>query len=170
MLRKRQYAEEGQPTARWRLGEKWLKAAVLIVIASASLAGLIWYAASRPKTPDSDILARQGLHWHPELTIFLKGQQQEIPANVGIGTVHNPIHTHDASGVIHLEFEGLVTIDDLRLGQFFQAWNKPLSSTCILDKCNDPDGQVTMTVNGQPSTEFDRYVMRDKDTIAIRFE
>jgi hypothetical protein len=170
MLRKRHHDDERQRTVRRQAARTWLIIAGLIVITSAVSGAVFLYNRTRPRAPAADVVARAGLHWHPEISIVLKGQRQEIPANVGIGAVHNPLHTHDSSGVIHLEFEGLVTIDDLRLGQFFQVWNKPFSSTCILDKCNDSTGQVTMMVNGQQNTEFERYIMRDKDTIEIRYE
>jgi len=131
---------------------------------------LIWSAATQPPLPAGDIVSKNGIHWHPELTISIKGQQQEIPANLGIGFVHNPIHTHDSTGVLHLEFEGRrVTKDDIRLEQFFKLWGKPFSSSCVLDKCNGPDGQLTVTVNGKPNTEFEQYIMRDKDQIEITY-
>ncbi|MDP3784460.1 MAG: hypothetical protein Q8R12_00010, partial [bacterium] len=102
-----------------------------------------------------------GLHWHPELAIFVKGEKQEIPANLGIGAVHNPMHTHDSSGVIHLEFQGVVRKDDLKLGHFFQVWGKDfmeLGST------------VKMTVNGEENTELQDYIMKDSDKIELRYE
>ena len=58
------------------------------------------------------------LHQHPNLQIFLSGQAYEIPPDIGINASHYadhsfdayaemggmaPIHTHDSSGVIHLE-------------------------------------------------------------------
>lgn len=145
----------------------WL---LILMVLGGGIGLLVWQAASQPPVPESDIVARRGLHWHPELSISTKGTPQQISANLGIGAAHNPIHTHDSSGVLHLEFQGLVTQEDIRLGQFFKLWKKQFSATCILDSCNGPDGQVKMTVNGQPNTEFERYVMHDKDKIEITFE
>ena len=68
-------------------------------------------------------------HWHPSLTIYVKGQRQEIPANIGIGAVHQPMHTHseDASqGVIHLEFAGAAKNDEIKLSRFLQTWVRTL--------------------------------------------
>src|SRR3989344_8320277 len=53
----------------------------------AIISGLVWLVASAPKTPESDIVSRTGFYWHPELAIYVKGQKQEIPANIGIGAV-----------------------------------------------------------------------------------
>lgn len=74
-----------------------------------------------PDIPDNQVAAREGIHWHPKLTITIKGEKQTIPANIGIGPQYqsNPlfdssmgmtaIHTHEDAkdGIIHLEFEGL---------------------------------------------------------------
>ena len=130
----------------------------------AIVAGIVWLIASAPKTPEGEILSRNGFHWHPELTIYVKGEKQEIPANIGIGAVHMPMHTHteDASqGVIHLEFQGLVKKSDVTLGQFFKAWGKDINSFGT---------NVKMTVNGQENTELGNYVMQDKDKIELRFD
>lgn len=128
-----------------------------------------WWATSQKPVPNN-IIARNGLHWHPKLTISIKGRDQEIPTNIGLEVGENPIHTHDASGTIHEEFPGLVTQDDIRLGKFFKAWGKRFSSTCILSECNGSDGQMTMTVNGKSNTDFDQYIMRDNDKIEIEFK
>jgi len=120
--------------------------------------------------PEDQIISRNGLHWHPELTIYIKGERQEITPNIGIGGVHQPIHTHDNSGTLHLEVSGLVTKDETALGRFFRIWGKEFNSNCIFDKCNGSEGTVKMTVNGQENTEFENYLMRDGDKIEVRYE
>lgn len=98
-----------------------------------------------------------GMHIHPHLTITVKGEPMEIPANIGIeGSCMHPIHTHDSSGTLHLEFK---KPRGVKVGEFFEIWGKPL----------DKQG-ATMTVNGQESTEFGDYVMHDQDQIEIIFE
>lgn len=124
------------------------------------IGALAWYLASRPSSPAAELIARRGLHWHAELAIFVNGQKQEIPADVGLGVTHNPVHTHDDSGLIHLEFSGAVRPDDIKLGQFFQAWNKNLEDFGTLDK---------MTVNGQENSERQNYVLRDGDKIELHY-
>lgn len=141
---------------------------ITIIIGLAALA--VWFVISLPSLPEDQIIAKQGIHWHPELAIYIKGQRQEIPVNVGLGVVHNPIHTHDDTGVIHLEFSGLVSENNIRLGKFFRIWNKQFSKDCIFESCNGPDGQVKMLVNGEENTEFESYIMRDKDKIEIKYE
>lgn len=119
---------------------------------------------------ESDIVVRQGLHWHPELAISVKGVRQDIPEGIGLGLTEHGIHTHDATGVIHLEFPGLVRKDDTRLGEFFRVWGKRFDASCLFEYCNGPDGKVTLSVNGQENGEFGDYLMRDKDKLEIRYE
>ena len=135
----------------------WSTSGILI------LAGLVWLIASQPKTPEGDIISRNGFHWHPELAIYVKGEKQEFPANIGIGAVHQPIHTHDdaTQGIVHLEFQGLVRKQDITLGQFFKSWDKDIRSFGT---------NMKMTVNGQENTELENYHMQDKDKIELRYE
>ncbi len=125
--------------------------------------GLVWLVASQPETLESNIVSRNGFHWHPELTIYVKGEKQEFLANIGIGAVHQPIHTHDDAkdGIVHLEFQGLVQKQDIVLGQFFKSWRKDFNSFGV---------NVKMTVNGKENTELENYVMQDKDKIELRYE
>ncbi len=123
--------------------------------------------------PEDQIVTRQGFHWHPRITVAIKGEKQEIAANLGIGAVHQPIHTHNQDnkeGVIHMEMQGLVVKDETKISKFFQVWGKQFNSNCILDKCNGSDGTVKMTINGQENKDFENYLMRDGDRIEIKYE
>lgn len=123
--------------------------------------------------PEDQIISRKGIHWHPKLTILIKGEKQEIPADFGLGAIHSPIHTHAADskeGILHMEMSGLVTKDETKLSQWFQLWGKQFNSSCIFDKCNGSDGTVKMIVNGQENKEFENYLMKDGDRIEIKYE
>lgn len=141
---------------------------IILVVAVLVVGGSWWSKSMASK--DSNVLATRGLHWHPELEIYIKGEKQEIAQNVGLGAVHNPMHTHDDLPLIHMEFGGRVTLQDSRLGNFFQIWGKEFSSQQIFDHKNGSEGAVTMTVNGVENTEFENYHMRDGDKIVIRYE
>lgn len=123
--------------------------------------------------PESEIVARNGMHWHPKLSIYIKGKKQPFTNGIGLnGGVHNPIHTHDDADkdIVHMEFQGLVTKNDTKLANFFKIWGKDFSSTQIFDKKNGEEGSVKMTVNGKENTEFENYMMKDGDNIEIRYE
>ena len=143
----------------------------IIIVSTAIL--VFWITGSTDSEAEAEnngIISQQGLHLHPILDIHINGRLQPIPSNVGIGAVHQPIHTHDTDHVIHLEFSGLVTLDNTRLEQFFKIWNKQFNSNCIFDNCNGPSGTVKMFVNGQPNTEFEKYPMKGNDKIEIRYD
>jgi len=130
----------------------------------ALIGGFVWYIATRPPIPESDIVSRTGFHWHPELAIYVKGERQEIPPNIGLGAVHQPIHTHaddSNQGIVHMEFQGMARKQDVTLGRFFKNWNKDMHSF---------GANMKMTVNGEENVKYENYVMRDKDKIELRYE
>jgi hypothetical protein len=68
------------------------------------------------------------LHIHEHLDVFVDGRRVTMPAGVGIdpaGTFISPLHTHDTSGVIHVESP---TVRPFTLGEFFGVWGVPLSA------------------------------------------
>lgn len=112
---------------------------------------------------------REAIHWHPTLKIIIHGEEQVIPANLGLGAAHLPIHTHDTSGVLHYE-NNRPTEATMKLGFFFkQAWKKTFDSNCIFEYCNGPDGTVKIAVNGKPNTEFDDFIPQGDDEIVIEY-
>ncbi|OGG79958.1 hypothetical protein A3A39_01075 [Candidatus Kaiserbacteria bacterium RIFCSPLOWO2_01_FULL_54_13] len=113
------------------------------------------------QSSDPGVIAQKGIHWHPRLEIYIKGEKIEIPENIGIGAVHQPVHTHDDLPIIHLEFGGVVREKDLELGNFFRNWGKDMRSF---------GNNMRMTVNGAESTEFGDYMMRDGDKIELHYE
>ena len=162
-LKKQQKIEAGKTVDRKRRFKKIAIWSLTGIVAVTALSGIGWYIATRPPVPESDIISRNGFHWHPKLTIYVKGVKQEIPANIGIGSVHESIHTHDDSdqGIVHMEFQGLVIKQDTTLGQFFKNWGKDMRSF---------GANMKMTVNGQENTEYENYMMKDKDKIELNFE
>src|SRR3989344_4532017 len=160
-LRHEQRLEEKQKSTQRRAIKRVTKLTLIVAIIAGSIGALVWYLATRTPIPEGEILSQSGLHWHPELTIFVNGEKQEIPTNLGIGAVHNPMHTHDSSGVIHLEFQGIVRKDDLKLGRFFEVWNKDLMEL---------GSTVKMTVNNEEDAELQNYIMKDGDKIELWYE
>jgi hypothetical protein len=71
-------------------------------------------------------------HIHSHLSIIRNGEALAIPTNIGIvantPTCYFAIHTHDASGTIHVEAGAAGTFT---LGQLFGIWGQTLSSTNV---------------------------------------
>ena len=97
-------------------------------------------------------------HIHTHLTIFVNGQQRQVPAGIGIpnavaqqtqagpfvdsGTCFYWLHTHAADGIIHIESPVQRTYT---LGEFFDEWGQPLGPSQV----GSAHGKVTAIVNGQ---------------------
>ncbi len=136
---------------------------VLVVLALGSI-----FVLPKPsgtvQSNDPDVVAISGMHWHPVLTMYVKGEKLELPPDMGLGAVHMPMHTHvddSARGIIHLEFSGMVRRNDIMLGRFFEIWGKDMRSF---------GPNMHMTVNGKESTEYESFVMHDGDKIELRYE
>jgi hypothetical protein len=97
-------------------------------------------------------------HIHTHLTIFVNGQQRQVPAAIGIpgavaqqtsagefigsGSCFYFLHTHAADGIIHIESPVRRTYT---LGEFFDEWGLPLGP----GQAGPATGKVTVLVNGK---------------------
>lgn len=169
-LKRRQKEEEYLRRRNRRKLKKFLWIVVGILIIVGGISALVWFLATRPPIPESEIISKQGIHQHLELSISILGRKQDIPDDIGLGIVNQPIHTHEKDRIIHLQFSGLVKKDDIKLGRFFKTWGETFNKDCIFDKCNGPEGQLKMFVNGEPNYEFENYIMQDGDEIEIIFD
>lgn len=91
------------------------------------------------------------LHIHSHLAIFDNGTQLQVPALIGAAPVPPQgclywLHTHDGSGIIHVESPVLNPPGGgpFTLGMFFDVWGQPLSRDDVAGKT----GPVTAYVNG----------------------
>lgn len=107
-------------------------------------------------------------HIHPMLEIYLLGERQPIPANIGIQpTCMTSLHTHTPDGEIHVESPYK---KDFTLGDFFAVWQQPFSKDAILDRTTDAEHTISVLVNGEPVDTYEHTILRDKDVIVIRYE
>ena len=99
-------------------------------------------------------------HVHAHLQIYLDGQQRSVPYGIGAvapwkleqtavgpfvvgGAAFYWLHTHDGTGVIHIESP---TQRSFSLGEFFDLWGQPLGP----DQIGPVHGHVTALVDGTP--------------------
>lgn len=137
---------------------------VILVLVVGALAGLFLLVGkdTLPLTTETDnmVISQEPVHYHPELTIYVKGQQQLIPSNIGIGpSKHEEVHTHEDVPKIHYELTAApITKQTASVGAFFKIWGVSF------------EGKVSMSVNGQPNNELFNYVIKDKDKVEVRYE
>lgn len=110
------------------------------------------------------------IHTHQHLDIFIQGNKVTIPAEVGINQAEgyiSPIHTHDTTGIIHVESP---TKGTFTLGQFFIVWGVRLNDNCIGGYCNNDDRKLKVYVNGQiVGNNYQNIVLKPHDEIAIEY-
>lgn len=85
---------------------------------------IAWVAPSSPG-PVSGVgcLAGVSIHQHSLISIYKEGVRQGLPDNIGRGGCTYELHTHDGTGVVHIETS---VPKKFTLGQFFALWNQPL--------------------------------------------
>lgn len=95
------------------------------------------------------------LHVHSHLAIFDNGKQIAVPQFVGMAPTATGgclywLHTHDASGIIHVEAPQIDAPNGgpYTLGIFFDIWGQPLTDSDVAGF----KGPVTAYVNG---TKYD---------------
>lgn len=82
------------------------------------------HAAGLTMLPEEGVV----MHIHEHLSVTVDGRRVTVPAHIGIDTVahrYSPIHTHDTSGVLHVESPVRSTF---RLGQAFLEWDVALAA------------------------------------------
>lgn len=114
------------------------------------------------------------VHYHAHLDILAGAKPLRVPAGVGIElTCVHWLHTHDASGIIHVEAPVDQSSATFTLGDFFAIWRKPLDSSHVASLAL-PEGQHVMVyLDGQvwsgdprsvPVTPYEEIVLAAGDT------
>lgn len=111
----------------------------------------------------------QVYHVHSQISVYVDGKKQEVPAQIGIDSQHQilaSLHTHDASGVVHQE---AVQPYPFTLGEFFKVWGVKFTAT-QLGAYHSGKGLVLQTwVNGKLVPDGPSYKMKSHDLIVVGF-
>ncbi len=103
-------------------------------------------------------------HVHQHLDLYVNGKKMPVPAGIGINEgagYLTQIHTHDASGVIHVEAD---KNRGFTLGQVFDVWGVRFTSTCLGSYCND----IKVYVDGKKFAGNPRTIpLKDEEELAI---
>ena len=136
--------------------------------------------ASTADNPDpiaSNCLDHTGLarHDHSNLTIIINGNEHEIPSDLGInteicnqeGAYMHAVHTHDASGRLHIESN---TAIDIPIGVFFDIWGVHFNETGIFDYRVNSTHELIFIVDGVTNYDYDDYLLVNNKEIVIMFQ
>ena len=87
-------------------------------------------------------------HIHQHLDVYRNGKPIAVPALIGINdsAYLTQLHTHDSSGIIHVESES--ADKHYTLGTFFAEWGIYLSKKCVGAYCQG----YTWYLNGKKQT------------------
>jgi hypothetical protein len=85
------------------------------------------------KSAGLPLLGREMLevHYHAHVDLMIRGVRVMVPALIGIDVKSqriSPLHTHDTTGIIHIESEKDIPFT---LGQLFAEWGQPLTASRI---------------------------------------
>jgi hypothetical protein len=112
----------------------------------------------------------QRLHIHQHLDIAVRGKVYAAPAGIGIdhhGRFISPLHTHDFSGITHVESP---TVRTFTLGQWFDVWGLRFSTTCLGGYCAKGKERVWVFVNGKRWLGNPRQVvLKEHQEIVVAF-
>lgn len=143
---------------------------VITVVVLGGIIGSAFYQQKnfQPRNQCVEHSIGLSMHIHPEVEIIIDGEKRPIPTDIGIApNCMKALHTHDESGQLHVEYP---TPQDFKLADFFAVWGQPFNQNQILDKTADAEHKISMSVDGQPSQEFERLILKDQQKIQIKFE
>jgi hypothetical protein len=145
--------QAGKPQPK-RLGWSLIGGAVIVIAAFALLAGQVIGKGGGSSNASSQLPAIDGIkcgptemtsyHVHSHLTLLNKGRPITIPAQIGIGGCFYWVHTHDSSGIIHIEAPNGVKPT---LAALFDIWGVPLSRKQFVDAKVKPGETMRAYVN-----------------------
>lgn len=123
----------------------------------------IEHLQARLQADGLQILTTEGQvqHTHQHLDLFVDGQRVTVPADIGIDFVTailSPIHTHDATGIIHVESP---IVREFTLGEFFDVWGVRFDAHCVGGTCDGNGRSMSVYVNGQAVTTDPRSIVLD---------
>lgn len=106
-------------------------------------------------------------HIHAHLDVFVGGKSVTVPAGIGIkpNECLYWLHTHNTSGVIHIESPQQMTFT---LGQFIQVWDNTPGISPKFEEVINGDKNLKVFVNGnEVKDSYDKITLSAHDEIVI---
>jgi hypothetical protein len=104
-------------------------------------------------------------HNHAVIEYYVDGLKQTVPSDIGVPIPENhplakygpagfsPIHTHDSTGIIHLESKEQRSYT---FGDFLDLWGLDLSGN-----------SASLFVNNRPVVDINGHVVQDQDVLRL---
>jgi len=176
MLR-RERKEERQRQDQARLTAKRKRNVILAVAAACMvIVGIVFGIRAVTSPPNSastetnvqcNVNEQSIYHIHVHLTTYIDGQRVVLPKNVGItSTCIYWLHTHDTSGIIHIEAPKQ---DTFTLGTFLRFWRDQVYATQYPIELSSTTGWKVY-VNGKPySGDFNRIQLAAHTLVTLAY-
>lgn len=117
-------------------------------------------AGLQPLTAEGTVV-----HVHQHLDIVINGKNMAVPGEMGdIDGYVSALHTHDDSGIIHLESPDT---KNYTLGQFFDEWGVALNDNCVATYCSNDQNKLVVAVNGQPIQHPRDHILAAHEEIEV---
>jgi len=140
---------------------------------------VVYFSENSSSTPNLMTSVIQGIscepsegtvfHIHVHLNVFVNDKPITVPAGIGIkpNECLYWLHTHDASGVIHIESPQQMTFT---LGQFIQVWDNTPGISPKFEELTNGDKNLQIFVNGNKVKDtYDEITLSAHDQIVIIF-
>ncbi len=108
-------------------------------------------------------------HVHTMLRVYVNGKQIAVPSQIGIdpqGQYIAPLHTHDTSGIIHLEAN---QVYPFTLGQVFTIWGVKFTDNQIGSYVSNGTSTLAAYANGKRIQDPVNYKMQPHDLIVVGY-
>jgi archaellum component FlaF (FlaF/FlaG flagellin family) len=91
--------------------------------------------------------AGNAMHNHIHMDMLINGNSVQVPAKIGLGTdAESPLHTHDTSGIVHVE-SALANFSP-KLGQVFDVWGLSFTANNIGGYTTNNTSKLSVYING----------------------
>ncbi|MGH7777041.1 MAG: hypothetical protein ACREPI_07685 [Candidatus Dormibacterales bacterium] len=149
-----------------------------VVFAAVLVGMLVWLKLTaippvQPATATNQVLCQSlgnpAVHYHSHLDIFDKGQKETLPAGIGLtATCDYWLHTHDTTGVIHIEAPASQAHTKFTLADFFSLWGQPLGPQQVAQYKVGSGQSLIAFVNGKRySGDPGSIVLKAHEDIAL---
>lgn len=121
------------------------------------------------------------MHTHSSLNVTINGNSFPVPNGIGINSTlwndhsldkfgterkattfgmispaMSPLHTHDSSGIIHVESTEL---RNYTLGEFLNIWGLPLEGR-----------EISLIINGNSTESYTNHTLKDMEKIVLKID